>query len=196
MQILQRDRAFQKAIKLKRVVLLVLANCSQDLLDLKKLAIPHGLYSKIYAQMQYNNRKFKAFDILTYGLLFVQIVISAVFIILGSIREANTNLSIAILGAVATVISGSLALMKGQGLPNRLRQTRDSLRNIMFEAEELYTDVKSGRPVLYKDVKKLRTDYLRVLEQARQHHPDAWNAVDELTQTSNNRAAGKGARNL
>lgn len=78
--------------------------------------------------------------------------------------------------------SSVLALMKGQGLPNRLRQTRDSLRMVIFEAEELYWDAKSGRPVLYKDVKKIREDYLGVLEQARQNHPDVWNGTDEIAQ--------------
>lgn len=164
---------------------------------IEQLVQPNGLYSKIYRQMRYNNRKFKVFDIAAYALLFVQIVISAIFIILGSLHHVDTHLTIAILGAVATLISGALALMKGQGLPNRLRQTRDSLRDVMFEAEELYWDVKSGRPVLYKDIKKIREGYLRVLVQARQNHPDVWNKqTDGIAQGASKESATRTAKNL
>lgn len=45
---------------------------------LKQLANPHGLYSQIYKQMQYTNRKFKAFDLATYILLLIQVILSAV----------------------------------------------------------------------------------------------------------------------
>lgn len=145
------------------------------------IALPHGLYAQVVSKMHYNNKKYKAFAFAVYFLLVVQTAISAVFIILGSIRKTDLHLTIAVLGAVATVISGGLGLMNGQGLPNRLRQTRDSLRNIVFEAEELYWDARSGRPVLYKDVKKLREDYLRVLERARQRHPDSSYFADEIS---------------
>ena len=50
-------------------------------------------------------------------------------------------------------------------------------RNVIFEAEELYWDVGADRPVYYKDIKKVREDYLRVMEEARKNHPDTWNAT-------------------
>ena len=163
--------------------------------SLAKLALPYGLYSKIHKELQYNDRKFKAFDIAAYALLVVQITISAIFIILGSLHNVDTDITIAVLGAVATVISGSLALMKGQGLPNRFRQTRDSLRMVIFEIEELYWDVKTGRPVLYKDVKKIREDYLRVLQQARRNHPDVWDGTEDIAGGAK-RGGAKKSRNL
>ena len=64
--------------------------------------------------------------------------------------------------------------MQGQGLPNRLRQTRDSLRDVLFAADELFWDMKTGREVLYKDIRKIREDYLRVLEEQRRNNPDVW----------------------
>jgi hypothetical protein len=81
--------------------------------------------------------------------------------------------------------------MKGQGLPNRLRQARDSLRNVIFEAHELYWDVAAGRCVLYKDVKKIREDYLRVLEDQRRNHPDTWNAASNDAANAPSRTAPK-----
>lgn len=140
---------------------------------LGQIAKPHGLYGKLYRNEKFTNRKYHAFDFTAYILLFLQLVISAVFIILGSLPHLDTHIPIAVLGAIATVIAGALALMKGNGLPNRLRVERDELRLVMFEVEELYWDIRSGRDVLYKDVKKVREDFLRVMKAMADHHPDA-----------------------
>ncbi|KAK0922709.1 hypothetical protein LTR91_015513 [Friedmanniomyces endolithicus] len=142
----------------------------------KELAIRHGLYARIQSLFSHTQTKYRIFDVLTYVLLALQLVLSAVFIVLGSLTRVDSHVAIAVLGAVSTVVAGSLALMKGQGLPNRLRQTRDGLRNVMFEAEELYWDVGADRAVFYKDVKKIREDFLRVTEEARRNHPDTWNS--------------------
>jgi len=83
--------------------------------------------------------------------------------------------------------------MKGQGLPNRLHQMRDNLHNAKFEAEELYWDVAAGRTVLYRDIRKLREDYLRVMEDGRRNHPDTWNAASQQIVANGVHAfAGKG----
>lgn len=143
----------------------------------RELQTPHGLYGTILHRLAHVQNQYRAFDILAYAALILQLVISAVFIVLGSLTQLDSHIAIAVLGAVSTVIAGGLALMKGQGLPNRLRQTRDSLRNVKFEAEELYWDVGADREVFYKDIKRLREDYLRVMEEARKNHPDTWNVT-------------------
>lgn len=48
---------------------------------------------------------------------------------------------------------------------------------VVFEAEELYWDVGTKRPIYYRDVRKLREDFLRVMEEGRKNHPDTWNAA-------------------
>ena len=48
---------------------------------------------------------------------------------------------------------------------------------VVFEAEELYWDVGTHRDVYYRDVRKLREDFLRVMEEGRKNHPDSWNAA-------------------
>jgi len=143
----------------------------------RELVTRHGLYSRIHHQLSYTQTKYRIFDVFTYAFLLLQLFLSAVFIVLGSLTKVDSHIAIAVLGAVSTVIAGMLALMKGQGLPNRLRQTRDALRNVVFMAEELYWDVGADRPVFYKDIKKVREDYLRVLEEARKNHPDTWNSA-------------------
>ncbi|EME47251.1 hypothetical protein DOTSEDRAFT_69257 [Dothistroma septosporum NZE10] len=144
-----------------------------DIQPPKELAIPHGLYWKIRTHMRYIQTKYRIFDVATYVFLALQLLLSAVFIVLGSVA-GNYHVAIAVLGAISTVIAGLLALMKGQGLPNRLRQIRDDLQLVLFEAEELYWDVAADRPVMYKDIKKLREDFLRVQAAARRNHPDSW----------------------
>lgn len=143
----------------------------------RRFAVPNGLFARIGASYDHVSRQYRSFDVLTYALMTVQLLLSAVFIVLGSLSSLDSHVAIAVLGAVSTVIAGSLALMKGQGLPNRLRQGRDGLRNVIFEAEELYWDAGAGRPVRYADVKKVREDYLRVMEEQHRNHPDTWNAV-------------------
>lgn len=139
--------------------------------------VPNGLFTNMVKHARWTNQKYRAFAIAVYIFLVLQLIIGAVFIILGSIRTIDAHLPIAVLGAVSTVVAGSLALMQGQGLPNRLRQVRDNMRMAIFAAEELYWDVQAGRPVLYKDVKKIREDYLRVLEEEIENRPDMWKSA-------------------
>lgn len=143
----------------------------------KELAQRHGLYDRIQRQLRRTQTQYRVYDVLTYALMILQLLLSAVFIVLGSLTRVDSHIAIAVLGAVSTVVAGALALMKGQGLPNRLRQSRDALRNVTFEAEELYWDVGADRQVYFRDIVKLREDYLRVMEEARRNHPDTWNST-------------------
>jgi len=160
----------------------------------KKLGMKNGMYSRIVTKYEYINTKYRIFDVLTYVLLVLQLMLGAVFIVLGSLTNFDSHASIAILGALSTLTAGALALMKGQGLPNRLHQMRDNLHNVKFEAEELYWDVAAGRAVLYRDIRKLREDYLRVMEDGRRNHPDTWNAVTQQMAGAHSFAAKGAAR--
>ena len=144
----------------------------------KALATKHGMFGRIQGSYRYANTKYRVFDVGIYFFLVLQILLAAVFIVLGALPTVDSHIAIVVLGAISTVIAGVLALAKGQGLPNRLRQERDGLRSVIFECEELYWDVGAGRSVLFKDIVKVREDYLRVLEEARRNHPDTWNATN------------------
>ncbi|OQN98230.1 hypothetical protein B0A48_15506 [Cryoendolithus antarcticus] len=136
----------------------------------------HSLYHSINHAYSYVNWKYRIFDIATYVLLALQVLLAAIFIVLGSLTSLDSHVAIAVLGAISTVIGGVLALMKGQGLPNRLRMMRDNLRDVKFEAEEMYWDFQAGRRVCYGDVRKLRDNFVRVMDEARRNHPDTWNS--------------------
>ncbi|KAI9685109.1 MAG: hypothetical protein M1820_010838 [Bogoriella megaspora] len=161
----------------------------------KKLNANHGLYTTIVEKYGYYNKKYTIYDILVYTFLILQIILSAIFIVLGALRNIDSHTAVATLGAVSTVIGGVLALMKGQGLPNRLRMTRAGLSKVIFEAEELYWDVGAGRPVYFSDIKKIREDYLRVLEEANRNHPDTWNAAAAAMSSSKLVKGATGAPN-
>lgn len=158
----------------------------------KKLGMKNGMYARVVAKFEYINTKYRIFEVLTYVLLVLQLVLGAVFIVIGSLTSVDSHVSIAVLGALSTVAAGALALMKGQGLPNRLHQMRDDLHNVKFEAEELYWDVASGRAVLYRDVRKLREDYLRVMEDGRRNHPDTWTGAAQQVAAGVHISGGKG----
>ena len=140
------------------------------------LEAAHGFYSQVCQERRYIQCKYRFYDVMIMFFLILQIFLSAVFIVLGALN-VNQHIAIAVLGAVSSVIAGVLALVRGQGLPNRLRMERDGLKKIILDADEMYWDVRGGRQVSYNDVKRLRDAYAGVLEDARRNHPDTWNAA-------------------
>lgn len=140
------------------------------------LEAAHGFYGQMCRDKRRVERKYRVYDIIIWVLLVSQIVLSAIFILLGALN-VDQHIAIATLGGVSSVIAGVLALIRGQGLPNRLRMERDGLKKVILEADELYWDFRAGREVTYEDVKKIRDAYESVLEDAWRNHPDTWNST-------------------
>ncbi|KAG9951762.1 hypothetical protein KCU85_g2620, partial [Aureobasidium melanogenum] len=141
----------------------------------RHLESAHGFYAQLLKTERRASRHYRMYDVAIFFLMIVQLCISAVFVVLGSLPNLDRHhVAVASLGAIATVVAGVLALMKGQGLPNRLRMERDALRRVVFETEELYWDARAGREVDFADVERLRDAYVAVVEDARKNHPDVW----------------------
>lgn len=138
------------------------------------LEAAHGFYSLMCQKKHKVQKKYRFYDILIIFLLVLQLILSGVFVILGALN-LDHHIAIAVLGAISSVVAGVLALMRGQGLPSRLRTERDALGTIILRADEMYWDVGAGREVTYNDVKKLRDWYSAVLEAAGKNRPDMWN---------------------
>ena len=138
----------------------------------------HGFYHLVRRRERSVGQRYRFYDIFVSGLLVVQLLLSAVFIVLGSINAIH-HITITVLGAFATLIAGILALVKGQGLPTRLRMERDGLRAVLLQAKELYWDAAANRPMTYEDVKKVRDAYHKVVNDAARNHPDMWNSSSE-----------------
>lgn len=140
----------------------------------QSLDISYSLYGQIRKKHKAATFWYWAFDLLAYGLLTLQLLLSALFIILGSLREIDSHTAVAVLGAISTMTVGALALMKGQGLPNRLREYRNSLAVVMTEANEMFADALVGKEVYYRDIRRLREDFLSVVKESQDNHPDTW----------------------
>jgi hypothetical protein len=131
-----------------------------------------GLYSIIDKKERWTNVKYHLFDMGVYILLGAQLLLSAVFVILGSLHNVDTHITIAILGAAGTVIAGTLAFMKGQGQPDRLRRTRNALRDVKLKANRLYLDFGGGIAATQKDIDEIWAAYIAVIKTEELNHPD------------------------
>ncbi|KAH0284816.1 hypothetical protein M436DRAFT_54340 [Aureobasidium namibiae CBS 147.97] len=141
----------------------------------RHLESAHGFYSQLLKSERRAARQYRLYDIAIIYLMIVQLCISAVFVVLGSLPNLDRyHVAVAALGAIGTVVAGMLALMRGQGLPNRLRMERDALRKVVYETEELYWDTRAGREVDFADVERLRDAFAAVVDDARKNHPDVW----------------------
>jgi hypothetical protein len=130
----------------------------------KDRALPDRLLYRILTRYRNVDVKYRLFAVNVPVLWLVQLIIGIVLIVLGALQRAN-DIAIAVLGAVLLFTTGMLQYLYSQHIPERLRLVRDDLRNIIFAAEELDRDLMYGRTISFKDVKKLRDDYLRVLEE-------------------------------
>lgn len=99
---------------------------------------PEGLYGKVLAAecacaIQYYPCKF-----FINSSLVLQIFIAAALTAVGASGSSHTIVTV--LGAINTVIAGLMALMKGHGLPNRLRQDMTQLRAVRDFIEDRECD--------------------------------------------------------
>ncbi|KAK4555727.1 hypothetical protein LTR86_006947 [Recurvomyces mirabilis] len=141
---------------------------------LEDLEEGNGLYHDIRTSHVAMQKWHFWFEVGIYTSLLGQILLSAQFIILGAMR-GDHHVPIAILGAFSVAIAGILALVKGQGLPMRLRIERDALWEVQLQAEELHWQVSAGKPVLFSDVKRVWQRFVQVKRDASMNHPDTWN---------------------
>ncbi|KAK3674084.1 hypothetical protein LTR78_005931 [Recurvomyces mirabilis] len=178
---------------------------------LEDLEEGNGLYHDIRTSHAAMQRWHFWFEVGIYTALLGQILLSAQFIILGAMR-GDHHVPIAILGAFSVAVAGILALVKGQGLPMRLRiightprvrrmsrssltqsvQERDALWEVQLEAEELHWQVSAGKPVLFSDVKRVWQRFVQVKRDASMNHPDTWNTSTAAAAQA--QAAGVGGK--
>jgi hypothetical protein len=144
----------------------------------------NGLSAEIAAKQRSTRHQFFFYELTAYLLLGLQLLLSAVFIILGSLR-IDAHLAIAVLGAVSVVSAGILALMKGQGQPMRLSQTRTGLEPVMEQARKMRRDFCAGIPVTVADYTAWNNSYNAVLAAAVKNQPDLWNGTtDQILQAN------------
>ena len=94
-----------------------------------------GLYKEIISQQTSLSRQYHAIEALFYIALGTQIIIGATLTALGPVSHLHSK-AITILGVVNTSTAGVLALLKGQGLPDRLRKDEYEMRKVQNFIEE------------------------------------------------------------
>ena len=123
---------FRKAIGIN-----VGASGVQDLEAARKGS--QGLYKEIIKMQKLKNRQYHAVEWLYYASIGANIVIGATLASLGTTSKLHPT-AITILGVVNTSTAGILALLKGQGLPDRLRKDEYQMRKVQDFIEE--TDIR------------------------------------------------------
>ncbi|OQU98433.1 hypothetical protein CLAIMM_04222 [Cladophialophora immunda] len=104
-------------------------------------------------------------------LLIMQAALSAVFVALGAAGNKYQT-PVAILGAVNGVITGVLAIIKGQGMPARFYQHASGLREVLREIGRLERTVASGGTATREDCASLYAMYDRVQKEYDANYPD------------------------
>jgi hypothetical protein len=94
-----------------------------------------GMYKEVIINQRWCSRQYYFTDVIMYIALGSQIVIGAALAALGPLSKLHPT-SITILGITNTSIAGVLALLKGQGLPDRLRKDQFEMRKVQDFIEE------------------------------------------------------------
>jgi len=104
-----------------------------------------GLYKEVIDQQTLRSRQYSVVQFLFYLALGAQILIGATLTALGPISKLHAT-AITILGVVNTTTAGVLALLKGQGLPDRLRKDEYEMRKVQDFIEETEARIVLGGP--------------------------------------------------
>ncbi|KAK3688316.1 hypothetical protein B0T22DRAFT_380468 [Podospora appendiculata] len=118
---------------------------SRSLEEGRKSAV--GIYAATLSMQRSKQMMYQIFTVLIYLSHFSQIIIGASLTALGP-SAGNFTLTITTLGAINTIVAGILALVKGQGLPERLRQDQAEFRKLqdwIEQTESLLTVGVIGR---------------------------------------------------
>ncbi|KAK0715111.1 hypothetical protein B0H67DRAFT_487615 [Lasiosphaeris hirsuta] len=111
-----------------------------------------GMYAATLTAQRNKRVAYTLITLLVYASHFMQIIIGASLTALGPSAGEHT-VTITILGAFNTVMAGVLALVKGQGLPERLRQDRVEFRKLQDWIEQTEALLTVG--VIGKDRKEV-----------------------------------------
>ncbi|RDW79117.1 uncharacterized protein DSM5745_05969 [Aspergillus mulundensis] len=106
-------------------------------------AATSALYKRLRVKERHKTSHNHLFSIAFNTLSILQLIIGATITGLGPISD-NHSVAVTVLGAVNTVIAGVLALMKGRGLPQRLRKDLAEIRKVLSYIDEVDVDLRYG----------------------------------------------------
>jgi len=156
---------------------------------------PRGLYGEVIHIRHMREIQFHVVDILYYVVVIAQILIGAVLASLGSLAKIHPT-AITILGVVNASIAGILALLKGQGLPDRLRKDEFQMKKVQdfIEAEDIRMALQTHITTeeLDQTVQNIFEAYNRARDTAEMNRPSSY-AVQVENPTGGKTATNVGA---
>ena len=102
-----------------------------------------GIYKEIISAVQWQQRQYLFCETIFYLAILSNIVIGATLASLGPLSKIHTT-AITILGIVNSSTAGILALLKGLGLPDRLRKDQFEMQKVRDFIEEMETRLAFG----------------------------------------------------
>lgn len=137
-----------------------------------------GLYKEVISNQRWRSREYYFTDAIMYISLGAQIVIGAALAALGTFSDQHPT-AITVLGITNTSIAGVLALLKGQGLPDRLRKDQFEMRKVQDFIEETEARlVLAGDTLTLQEVddavQKVFLKYNAARDTAEMNRPDSY----------------------
>lgn len=153
-----------------------------------------GLWRRICQEEVQTGVRYHAFNTLVVVGLIVQLVLSAILIVLGALPH-DYHIAIAVLGSVNGVTTGILALLKNQGLPERLRRYQEAIRDVRKDAEKVARKLECGKvEVKAEEVNALFEKFDRAQRDAQSNRPDVWFSTADAQGISSDKRSGSPER--
>lgn len=161
---------------------------------------PMGIYLSVIEEQR---KRLLQHFVMSWGLNllhFSQLVIGATLAALGS-NASIFPVHITVLGSINTIIAGMLALVKGQGLPERLHQDADEFRKLRDWIEETDSLLVTG--IIGRDRKEVgvlvesafrKYNSAKLLEES--NRPENYVPDPESVRAKSNRLSGTGSDNI
>lgn len=112
--------------------------------ELKRPAPNIGVYHRVVKTLSERRIQYYATSLFINFCLFGQIILGAALTALGA--AAGSHISIAVLGSFNTIIAGVMTYLKGQGLPDRLREDANELRRVREYLEQIERQLMAEDP--------------------------------------------------
>lgn len=101
-----------------------------------------GLYSAVCHAEDRTRWNYRWYRFILSTCLLLQILLGAVLTAMGAAKASH--IAITVVSAISTVVAGTLALMKGQGLPNRCRSDMMGWKSVRKYIEEREGEIAAG----------------------------------------------------
>ena len=142
--------------------------------DPKRVARNQGIYARIVSEERKSTYQYWLMSSIINVSFLGQIIVAATLTALGA--ADGSHLAITILGSVNTVIAGIQTYLKGQGLPNRIKQYQFGLRKLREYIEDRERDFSNEGCKLDVDhvIADVAAMYQAVRQTAEDNTPDTY----------------------